>query len=46
MKILIIYHISHQIVLMKSLCEQINKVGLYADAFDINSLLFMSPKRP
>ena len=44
MKILIIYHISHQIVLMKSLCEQINKVGLYADAFDINSLIFMSPK--
>ena len=44
MKVLILYHVSHQNVLMDSLCENINKEGLYADSFDTTSVRLYSPK--
>ncbi len=44
MKVLILYHISHQVVLMDSLCENINKVGIYADSFDTSLLRLYSPR--
>lgn len=44
MKVLILYDISHQVVLMDSLCENINKIGIYADSFDASLLRFYSPQ--
>lgn len=44
MKILILYHSSNQVVLMDSLCNEINEIGLYADSFDTTKLRFYSPK--
>lgn len=44
MKILILYHSSNQVVLMDSLCKNINNIGLYADSFDTSLLRFFSPK--
>lgn len=44
MKVLILYHLSHQVVLMDSLCENLNKIGLYADLFDTSLLRLYSPK--
>lgn len=44
MKVLILYHVSHQVVLMDSLCKYINRTGIYADSFDTSLLRLYSPK--
>ena len=44
MKVLILYGFSHQVVLMDSLCESINRIGIYADSFDTSLLRLYSPK--
>ena len=44
MKVLILYHSSNQVVLMDSLCENINRIGIYADSFDTSLLRLYSPK--
>jgi len=45
MKVLILYEISHQVVLMDSLCENLNKIGIDAESFDTSLLRLYSPKR-
>ncbi len=44
MKVLILYHSSNQVVLMDSLCENINRTGIYADSFDTSLLRLYSPQ--
>lgn len=44
MKILILYPATNQTVLMDSLCNNLNDLGLYADSFDTASLRLYSPQ--
>ena len=43
MSVLILYSISHQEILMKSLCQQVCNAGVCADLLDVTSLDFFSP---
>ena len=43
MNVLILYSISHQEILMRSLCQQICNAGVCADLLDVTSLVFFSP---
>ena len=43
MKLLILYDVSHQAVLMRSLCKHVNEAGISADLIDVSSLDFYSP---
>lgn len=45
MKILILYHSSNQVVLMDSLCKNLNDVSSSVDSFDTTAIRLFSPKR-